>query len=101
MVNIGNKLKLLRAERNLTQKQVANRVGVAVSAMSAYESGLRYPSYNILIKLASIYHVSCDYLIGYTDTRCIDLAGLDEDDIALVTHTVDVLRSKHPSKEQA
>ena len=34
MVNIGNKLKLLRAERNLTQKQVANRVGVAVSAMS-------------------------------------------------------------------
>lgn len=95
MVNISEKLKLLRTESNLTQKQVAERIGVAVSAVSAYESGTRYPSYRSLIRLASIYHVSCDYLIGVTNKRSIDLSGLNEDDIELVTHMVDVLRNKN------
>ena len=95
MVNISEKLKLLRTENNLTQKQVADRIGVAVSAVSAYESGSRYPSYKSLIRLASIYHVSCDYLIGVDSKRSIDLTGLNEDDIELITHMVDVLKSKN------
>lgn len=58
LVNMGEKLKTLRTEMGLIQTQVANRVGVVVSAVSAYESGMRYPSYKVLIKLAALYHVS-------------------------------------------
>lgn len=60
MVNMCKRLKTLRRQYKLTQKQVAERTGLAVSAISSYESGVRFPTYATLIKLASIYHVSCD-----------------------------------------
>ena len=69
MVNMGEKLKYLRQTKNLTQKQVADRLGLAISAISSYESGSRYPSYEALIKLARMFHVSTDYLLGITDKR--------------------------------
>lgn len=60
MVNMGNKLKNLRKQKGLTQKQVADRVGLAISAVSSYDAGTRYPPYEVLIKLARIFRVSTD-----------------------------------------
>ena len=94
MVNMGEKLKSLRIEKNLTQKQVADRIGLAISAVSSYESGTRYPSYDVLVKLARIFHVSTDYLLGITDTRNIDVTGLNDNEIELVSQLVDMLRNK-------
>ena len=95
MGNMGQRLKQLRAQKNLTQKQVADRVGLAVSAISSYESGFRYPSYPTLVKLASMYHVSCDYLIGIPCSRTIDVSGLSDSEIEVISQTVDLLRNKH------
>ena len=95
MVNMGQRLKLLRNQNKLTQKQVADRLGLAVSAVSSYESGVRFPPYQTLAKLASMYHVSCDYLIGIPGARTIDVSGLDDKEIDIITQTVDLLRSKH------
>lgn len=92
MVNMGEKLKSLRTEKKLTQKQIADRIGLAISAVSSYESGTRYPSYDALIKLARIYHVSTDYLLGITDSRNIDVTGLEDDEIELIAQLVDKLR---------
>lgn len=94
MVNMGEKLKSLRIEKNLTQKQVADRIGLAISAVSSYESGTRYPSYDVLVKLARIFHVSTDYLLGITNTRNIDVTGLRDNEIELVSQLVDILRNK-------
>ena len=94
MVNMGYNLKLLRKEKGLTQKQVADRIGLAISAVSSYESGSRYPSYDILIKLAHIFHVSTDYLLGISDKRKIDVSGLNDYEIELIEKLVDHLRSK-------
>lgn len=94
MVNMGKKLKQLRQEKNLTQKQIADRIGVAVSAVCSYETGVRYPTYDSLIKLARIFHVTTDYLIGMTENRWIDVKGLDEEEIALIENLVDKLREK-------
>lgn len=55
MVNIGEKLKTLSLNKNLTQKQIVDRIVLAISAISSYESGMRYPSYETLIKLARIF----------------------------------------------
>lgn len=95
MVNMGDKLKNLRLERKLTQKQLADRIGLAVSAVSSYESGVRYPSYDVLIKLSRIFHVSTDYLLGITSARSLDVSGLDDDEIGVVARMIDILRSKH------
>lgn len=94
MVNMGEKLRSLRTEKKLTQKQVADRIGLAISAVSSYESGSRYPSYDALIKLARIFHVSTDYLLGMTDKRNIDVTGLSDDEIEVVSQLVEMLRRK-------
>ena len=94
---MGEKLKSLRIEKNLTQKQVADRIGLAISAVSSYESGTRYPSYDVLVKLARIFHVSTDYLLGITDKRNIDVTGLSDNEIELVSQLVDTLRNKYNS----
>ena len=78
----------------MTQKQVADRIGLAISAVSSYESGSRYPSYDVLLKLARIFHVSTDYLLGITETRNIDVTGLNDDEINAISQLVDMLRNK-------
>ena len=95
LVNMGEKLKSLRIEKKLTQKQVADRIGLAISAVSSYESGTRYPSYDVLVKLARIFHISTDYLLGMTDKRNIDVTGLNDNEIELVSQLVDMLRNKN------
>lgn len=92
MVNMGEKLRSLRIENNLTQKQVADRIGLAISAVSSYEAGTRYPSYESLIKLSRMFHVSTDYLLGLTEKRNIDVTGLNDAEIELLSQLVDKLR---------
>ena len=94
MVNMGEKLHSLRTEMKLTQKQVADRIGLAISAVSSYESGTRYPSYETLVKLSRMFHVSTDYLLGITEKRSIDVTGLDEAEVKLISQLVDKLRKK-------
>ena len=92
--SFGVFLKQKRTEKNLTQKQIADRIGLAVSAVSSYESGSRYPSYDVLVKLSRIFHVSTDYLLGITDKRNVDVTGLNDNEIELVSQLVDMLRNK-------
>lgn len=94
MVNMGNKLKNLRKQKRLTQKQVADRIGLAISAVSSYEAGTRYPSYDVLIKLARIYHVSTDYLLGMTDKKELDISGLKDDEVEAISQLVNILKNK-------
>lgn len=91
-MNMGEKLYSLRIEKKLTQKQLAARIGLTISAVSSYESGSRYPSFETLIKLARIFHVSTDYLLGLTEKRSIDVTGLTDEEIELISQLVDKLR---------
>lgn len=96
MVNFGNRLKALRTGRRLTQKQLSEQIGIAVSAISSYESGTRYPSYDVLISLARIFHVSTDYLLGLDHQKKIDVSDLSREEVEVITHMVNILR-KHNS----
>lgn len=61
------RLKKLREEKGATQKEVADAIGVTISAYSNYEQGIREPSNQILINLCRYFNVSADYLLGLTD----------------------------------
>ena len=76
MLGIGEKLRNLRTCKKLSLKQVSERLGISVSALSAYELNEKNPSYKNLLKLARLYSVSCDYLIGNTENRTLDVSGL-------------------------
>lgn len=93
MVQFGSRLKELRTERNFTQKQLADRIGLAISAISSYESGNRYPSYEVLLQLSRIFHVSTDYLLGVEYNRTIDVSGLNENEIDVIHQMVKILRN--------
>jgi transcriptional regulator with XRE-family HTH domain len=94
-VTFGEKLKTLRKGLKLTQQQLAERVGVAKSVVSYYESGDRYPSYDVLIKLARTFHVTTDYLLDVEKKRILDVSDLSEDDITVLQTVADALRTKH------
>ena len=95
MVNFGERLKSLRLENKMTQTQVADRVGVATSAISSYESGVRLPSYTVLIKLSRLFHVTTDYLLGVKSKEMVDISDLSDDDRAVVKATVAAIRAKY------
>lgn len=90
----GKKIKAFRKQNNLTQQQLAERLGVAKSVISYYESGDRFPSNDVLIKLARTFHVSTDYLLGLERKRTLDISDLTEDDIAVVETVANALRKK-------
>lgn len=94
MVEMGTKLRNLRIEHKLTQAQVAERIGLAPSAVSSYESGDRYPTYDTLITLARMYHVSTDYLLGVTKTRTIDTRGLNDVAVDVLDRLAELLRNE-------
>ncbi len=95
MVNFGDKLKALRIERKLTQKQLADQVGVTISTISSYESGSRYPSYDILISLSRIFHVSTDYLLGLEKAKTVDVNGLSVREIEVIRRLISLLKDRN------
>ena len=97
MVEFGKLLRELRRQKNLTQKQLADLVGVQNSVISFYELGDRMPSPEVIAKLACALHVSTDYLMGVEKTESIDVSGLCEEDIKLVRQLVDNLRQRNQS----
>lgn len=94
MVEFGQKLRLLRKQNNLTQKQLAALIGVKNSVISFYEVGDRVPSPDVIKKLASSLHVTSDYLLGIEKEESVSIAGLSETDKHLVRALVDALREK-------
>lgn len=62
---ISDKLKELRIERNITQKEIADYLECSPNVYSRYEIGARNPSYEILIRIADFYNVSTDYLLEH------------------------------------
>ncbi|MBQ8822498.1 MAG: helix-turn-helix transcriptional regulator [Lachnospiraceae bacterium] len=95
MVNFGQKLKTLRKGQKLTQQQLADRLGVAKSVVSYYESGERFPSYDVLIKIARTFHVTTDFLFDIERTRTLDVSDLSDEDIDVLEIMANALRKKH------
>lgn len=61
---LGSNLKRLRNRYNYTQQQVADKIGVTRPAYTAYEKGTRNPDSSMLSKLADVFDVSIDELLG-------------------------------------
>ncbi|MCH1939637.1 helix-turn-helix domain-containing protein [Holdemania massiliensis] len=86
------KLKILRKEKKITQQQLADRLGITKAMVSAYENGIRLPSYDILIKIAAIFNVSTDFLLGVTTVRNLCVEGLTEHQIELLSALIEELQ---------
>ena len=73
-----DKIKTLREHYGLTQVQLAQRLGVTKSAVNAWETGTNSPSLSYVVKLAKIFGVSTDYLLGVNERLTVDITELDD-----------------------
>lgn len=94
MVEFGTRLRKLRQSKNLTQKQLADLIGVKNSIISFYEVGDRLPSPMMIIKLSKVLHVSSDYLLGIEKNKIIDVTDLEDEDVELINMIIDSWRKK-------
>lgn len=87
-------MKALRKAAGLTQAQLAAQIGVTKSVISFYELQERAPSPDVLVKCATIFHVTTDYLLGIDSRETIDISGLTKDDVAIMRALAASLRRK-------
>ncbi len=62
------RLKDLREDHDLVQKEVAAYLGIDQRVYSNYETGKREIPTHMVVALASFYHTSADYILGLTDS---------------------------------
>ena len=60
---VGNKLKALRKQKRLTQKELAATLDIGISQLNKYESGRHMPPIKKLIQLSNIFDTTLDYLV--------------------------------------
>lgn len=88
MVSLGDKLKMLRKKNNLTQQQVAERLNVSKAVVSSYELSNRSPSFQTLVKIANIYNVTTDFLLGINKRKMIDITNLTSEQADIIEKLV-------------
>ncbi len=68
-----NRIKELREKNNLRQVDVSAETGIDQRSLSNYETGKTNPDSFTIIKLADFFNVTCDYLLGVTDSEYSNL----------------------------
>lgn len=71
-------LSMLRKEQGLSQRKVANDLGISQALLSHYENGIREPGLGFVAKVCDYYHVSADYMLGRTLARDGTTIAADE-----------------------
>ena len=99
MKRIGDKIKKYRTDLGMTQQDFASRLGVTGVSVSAYENGTRTPSFDVLIRIADLFGVSVDYLLGREEKRTLDISSLTDEEAALVSGITNVFK-RHGESEQ-
>lgn len=92
---LGLRIRELRLQRGWSQKALAERLHINKSVISYYELGERYPTYDILLSLADIFHVSTDYLLKGGQDRLMNITDLTKDEYNAVASIVEALQNKN------
>ncbi len=63
-MDFGQRLKHIRENNNLTRDDLANELNISYSTISKYETNVRFPDQEMLCKIADLFNVTTDYLLG-------------------------------------
>ena len=83
-LSLGNKIKMLRMNQEISQLHLANLVGVMPAAISKYESDRVSISADMIIKLANALNTTPDYLLGFTEKELTEISKYSKEDIDLL-----------------
>lgn len=74
--SFGDILRKLRNDKGLTQKQLADKLELSVTAVSKYELGTAYPPFEKMREISAIFNVTMDYLYGMETSTAISTVNL-------------------------
>ena len=86
---IADRIKMLRETKNISQAELAKKLGISRSSVNAWELGFSCPSMGYVVEMSNLFHVSTDYLLGQKQNTSIDISGLDEEQVRLVYELVE------------
>ena len=66
---LTKRLKQIRTEKGMTQKDFAQEMGITPVTLSAYENNLKKPSLDLILKVAKKYEISLDWLCGLSNKQ--------------------------------
>ena len=72
IMDIGEKLRRLRIQRNLTQEEMAEALNISLEHLRKMERGKRKPSIDLIIAMACYFHLSTNYLLMGKDHDKVD-----------------------------
>ncbi|EEO6569084.1 helix-turn-helix domain-containing protein [Listeria seeligeri] len=102
----GNRLKQLRKNNNKTQEDISKILGISRGAYSHIENGRNEPDMETIVKLANIFGVSTDYLLGRSNNGFIDTiaahidSNASEKDIKEILAYIEEKRKEHTNEKE-
>lgn len=88
---LNDNIKQLRQSNNMTQTELAEKLGVSKQCVSNWENDYIQPSIEMLVKIAKFFKVSTDLLLGIDDKITIDVTGLSSTEVAHIRQIIDDL----------
>ena len=91
---IADRIKMLRDKHNMTQSELAKRLEITRASVNAWEMGVSCPTVQYVIAMADLFNVSTDYLLGLETNIFIDVNGLSEKEIGMLSEQAEYFRSQ-------
>lgn len=98
MAMIAEKIKLLRESKNMTQTDIAKKLGITRSSVNAWEMGISIPSTQYIVELALLFNISSDYILGIPKNSSINIEGLSEKEVSVIAGMIECLKDKHKNE---
>ncbi len=91
---ISHRIKELRERNQFSQAELAKILGITRSSVNAWELGISVPSTKYVIELAHLFSVSSDYLLEIEHKEVLDISGLDDDSVKILTYMACYMRKR-------
>ncbi len=91
---IADKIKALRISNDMTQNDVAKKLGITRSSVNAWEMGISVPSTMYIVELAQLFSVSADYILGLEQKMVLDISGLDDDSVKILNDMIQYMKGR-------
>ena len=88
---LNQQIRKLRQARNMSQVELAKALGVTKQSVSNWENDNIQPSVEMLVRIAGVFSVSTDYLLGLEEKEYIDVSGLSEEVVAHIRQIIEDL----------
>ncbi len=79
---LNERIRKLRLERGWSQVDLAKKINVTKQSVSNWENDNIQPSIEMLVKLAQVFLVSTDYLLGLEERRYLEITGLSDEEMS-------------------